>query len=35
MIHWKPEGRKNKAIPKEPRKMEYTAAMNERDLRMG
>jgi hypothetical protein len=23
MIHWKPEGRKNEAVPGEPGKMEY------------
>jgi hypothetical protein len=24
MIHWKPEGSKNKAVPEEPGKMGYT-----------
>ena len=23
MIHWKPEGRKNEAVPEEPGKMQY------------
>jgi hypothetical protein len=35
MIHWKPEGRKQRGRPRRTWKNGIYAAMNERDLRMG
>jgi hypothetical protein len=35
MIHWKPEGRKKRDLPRRTWKDGIYAAMNERDLRMG
>jgi len=35
MIHWKPEGRKQRALPRRIWKDGIYTAMNERDLRMG
>jgi hypothetical protein len=35
MIHWKPEGRKQRGHPQRTWKDRIYTAMNERDLRMG
>ena len=35
MIHWKPEGRKQRGRPRRTRKDGIYTAMNERDLTMG
>ena len=35
MIHWKPEGRKKRDLPRRTWKDVIYTAMNERDLRMG